>query len=85
MKNRLVSGAVLAFCLFLLAGCFQDSKADIIGKSDGISEKSELLDALGKPDEISKLGPIESWTYQATDGSVTFVITGDTVALSATD
>jgi len=33
----------------------------------------------------SKLGPIETWTYHAKDGEVTFLITGDVVRLQATD
>ena len=48
------------------------------------NNKAALLEALGDPDEVSKLGPIESWTYKAANGEVSFVITGDIVALKAT-
>lgn len=75
--------ATLAFAL-LLAACGDSSKADILKKAENISTKAELESKLGRPDDISKLGPIEQWTYKAKDGSVLFVITGDSVALQAT-
>lgn len=38
----------------------------------------------GIPDDIRKFGPLEKWTYNASDGSVIFIITGDSVAMQAT-
>ncbi len=74
--------AVLAAGL-LLAGC-EDSKHDILGKAENVSNKAQLMEALGKPDDLSKMGPIETWTYKASNGEVTFLITGDAVALTTT-
>lgn len=75
--------AILAFAL-LLAACGDPSKADLLKKAENISTKAELESRLGRPDDIAKLGPIEQWIYKAKDGSVIFVITGDSVALQAT-
>jgi hypothetical protein len=38
---------------------------------------------LGRPDDITKLGPVETWRYKASNGEVVFVIVGDTVTLQA--
>ncbi len=75
--------APLAVALFL-TGCGDPSKQDILDKTKDISAKSALESALGKPDDINKFGPLEKWTYNASDGSVVFLITGDTVAMQAT-
>ena len=45
---------------------------------------SPLVSALGKPDEVDKLGPLEQWTYEASDGKVVFAIVGGKVTLEAT-
>lgn len=73
---------VLALALLALAAC-ADSTADTVEKAKGITDKAELRDALGAPDKLDKVGPLERWTYETSDGSVTFVITGDTVVLDA--
>ena len=71
-----------AACLaFLLTACGEPSKGEMIEKAEGADTKSALETALGKPDDVSKLGPIERWTYNASDGQVIFIITGETVAL----
>jgi hypothetical protein len=49
-----------------------------------VTTKAELEAQLGAPDDRTKLGPIETWTYQASDGKVTYLIAGDTVQLQAT-
>jgi hypothetical protein len=68
-----------------LAGCDQTpSKADILKKAEGVKTKAELEKALGKPTEIDKVGPLEKWTYKASDGSVTYIIVADQVTLEAT-
>ncbi|MBT3330863.1 MAG: hypothetical protein HOK21_16605 [Rhodospirillaceae bacterium] len=76
--------AALVIALPLLTGCFEDSKAEILAKTEGVSDKSALTDALGKPDDISKVGPLETWTYNASNGTVAFVIAGSTVTLRTT-
>ncbi|NNL68064.1 MAG: hypothetical protein HKP30_17580 [Myxococcales bacterium] len=75
----------LALSAFVLLACGPPSKHDILSKAETITTKSELEAELGSPSERSKLGPIETWTYQAKDGEVTFLITGDVVRLQATD
>ncbi|MGH7386344.1 MAG: hypothetical protein ACREKG_14295 [Candidatus Rokuibacteriota bacterium] len=67
----------------LLAGCSR-SKEDLIQKSREVSTRAELERALGKPSDISKLGPVEQWTYEASNGTVVFLIVGDKVTLQAT-
>ena len=67
----------------LLAGCSR-SKEDLIQKSRGAGTRAELEQALGKPSDISKLGPVEHWTYRASNGTVVFLIVGDKVTLQAT-
>jgi hypothetical protein len=67
----------------LLVGCSR-SKEDLIQKSRGVGTRAELERALGKPSDISKVGPVEQWTYQASNGSVVFLLVGDTVTMQAT-
>jgi hypothetical protein len=71
--------------LLLLAACFAPSKADLIKKAGGVSSRAELETALGEPSEVSKIGPLEKWTYQASDGKVVFLLAGDTVTFEVTD
>ena len=66
-----------------LAACGPPSTEETIKKSENIGTKAELEKALGRPSEIQKLGPIEQWTYRTSDGSVTFVLAGDTVTLAS--
>ncbi len=79
---RPIATAVLGLAL-LLAGC-GDKKHDILSKAEGAETKAQLEAALGPPSERDKLGPLETWTYRARDGEVTFLITGDRVRLKAT-
>lgn len=74
----------LLFAAALLVACGDPDKTEIIEKSRGVETSTELRDKLGDPDSIDKLGPIEKWTYKASDGSVVFMIAGDKVALGAT-
>ncbi len=67
----------------LVAGCSR-SKEDIVQKARGVGTRAELEQALGKPSDISKLGPVEQWTYKASNGTVVFLIVGDKVTLQAT-
>ena len=71
--------------LLLLAGCFAPSKADLIKKADGASSRADLESALGEPSEVSKIGPIEKWTYKASDGAVIFLLAGDSVTFEVTE
>jgi hypothetical protein len=66
----------------LMGGCGR-SKEDLVEKSRNASTRAELEQALGKPSGIAKLGPVEQWTYKASNGSVVFLIVGDKVTLQA--
>jgi hypothetical protein len=66
-----------------LAGCLE-TKQDILKKAQGAGNRIQLETALGKPDDISKVGPVEKWTYKATNGTVTFILAGDVVTTSLT-
>ena len=77
-----IIGACLALAgLLLLGACGEPSKAEILDKAKGADTKTKLETALGRPDGLDKVGPIEKWTYEAADGQVTFIITGESVAL----
>ncbi|MGH7315022.1 MAG: hypothetical protein ACREI6_05165 [Candidatus Rokuibacteriota bacterium] len=82
--TRLTTGLLVwLLAAGLLVGCSR-SKEDLIQKSRGVSTRAELERALGKPTDISKLGPVEQWTYSASNGTVVFLIVGDKVTLQAT-
>jgi len=66
----------------MLVACGPDSSEQVLKKAENAATKAELEKAIGRPSEISKLGPIEQWTYKTKDGQVTFTITGDKVALT---
>lgn len=84
MKSLLIR-LIAAFSLvFLVAACGDQSKEDILKKTESVSTRAELERALGRPDDIQKLGPIETWTYNASNGSVSFILAGDTVTVKAT-
>ena len=79
-------GRVLCVILapVLLAACGGRTKEDdIIQKTRTVSTRAELEKALGTPADIDKLGPMERWTYKATNGEVVFIIIGDAVTLRA--
>jgi hypothetical protein len=73
-----------ALALILLTACGKGTKEDLIQKARNVSTRAELEQALGKPTDIAKLGPLERWTYKASNGEVVFLIVGDHVTLQAT-
>lgn len=75
---------VAALALLALAACGDPSKGEIIKKAENASTKAELEKALGPPTEVDKVGPLEKWTYKASDGAVVFAIIGDTVTMKVT-
>ena len=77
--------SLLLVAAVTLVGCGPPTKHDIVKKAEGVETKQELEAALGAPDETDKFGPIEKWTYTASDGEVEFVITGDKIALEHTE
>jgi hypothetical protein len=83
MLARLMGAAGMAL-LLLLSGCGDPSKHEIVKKAEGAKNKAQLEKALGAPDDIGKVGPVETWTYTAADGEVVFLIVGDSVSLKVT-
>ena len=83
MTPNALAGLVIGLVLLVLWGCGPSSKEDLITKARGITTRVELEKALGKPSDIDKLGPVEKWTYKASNGEVVYVIVGDAVTLEA--
>lgn len=77
--------ALAAALLLTLTACGDPTKADIIEKARGVETREQLQKKVGKPTEVSKLGPVEQWTYKAKDGQVVFILTGDSVAMQAAE
>jgi len=79
--------AIRLLCIVVIAvaiaGC-DDRKEDILKKSENVKTREQLRAVIGDPDNASKVGPLETWTYQASNGSVTFTLAGDTVMLKTT-
>ena len=82
MKRRF-AGLAVALVLALV-GCGPDTKHEILKKTENVETKADLEEAIGAPDGRHKVGPIETWVYEASDGEVTFVITGETVRMQTT-
>jgi hypothetical protein len=80
MRLRLLAVALAV----ALTACGPSSKEDIVAKARDVKTRAELERILGKPDDVSKLGPLEKWTYRAKNGQVVFVLVGDAVTLEAT-
>ncbi|HKZ08949.1 MAG TPA: hypothetical protein VJU81_26000 [Methylomirabilota bacterium] len=83
MTLHTLAGLAIAVILCALAGCGPSSKEDMLAKTRGITTRAELEKALGKPSDIVKLGPMEKWTYKASNGEIIYVIIGDAVTLEA--
>jgi hypothetical protein len=79
-----ITGFLLALAAAVALGCGPPSQHEILKKAEGLETKQELEAAIGAPDEVDKLGPLERWTYRASDGDVEFTITGNKVAFEAT-
>jgi len=85
MMNRLMfRGVVWALALVFVTACGGRTKEDILQKARDVSTRADLEKALGQPTDIAKLGPMERWTYKASNGEVVFLIIGDTVTLQTT-
>jgi len=78
--SRRALGALL---LLALAACGPSTKEELIEKARTVSTRAELEKALGRPSDLAKLGPMETWTYRASNGEVVFLIVGDKVTLQA--
>jgi hypothetical protein len=71
--------ALTLMLLAALLACGPPTRADLLKKTASVKTKTELEQALGKPADIAKLGPLEKWTYKTAGGAVIFVIAGETV------
>ena len=74
---------VCASLVLSLVACGRGTKEDIVAKARDVSKRAELERVLGKPDDLTKLGPVETWRYRASNGEVIFLIVGDDVTLQA--
>lgn len=83
MTSRAFARLSCAVLLLALAGCGPSSKEDMLSKARDVKTRAELEKALGKPTDLSKLGPMETWTYKASNGTVVFLVVGDTVTVQA--
>ena len=68
----------------LAVSYFTGESLGIVAKARDVKTRAELERVLGKPDDVSKLGPLEKWSYRAKNGQVVFVLMGDSVTLEAT-
>ena len=84
IPRMLVRLAAAVLLPLMLAGCGPSTKEDMLSKARDVKTRAELEKALGKPTDLSKLGPMETWTYKASNGTVVFVVVGDTVTIQAT-
>lgn len=82
MRSQL-RGALVISLLLALAACGDPTVAEIVKKTEKVGTRAELERAVGKPQQLTKLGPVETWTYKAKDGEISFLVTGDTVQASA--
>ncbi len=83
MLTRL-AGAAGVDLVLLLSGDGEPSKHEIIKKAESAETKAQREKALGAPDDIGKVGPVEKRTYRAADGEVMRLIIGDRVSLEMT-
>ena len=74
---------VCASVTLALVACGRGTKEDIVAKAREVATRAELERVLGRPDDITKLGPVETWRYRASNGEVIFLIVGDDVTLQA--
>jgi hypothetical protein len=75
---------LVAFAAVAVLGCGPPSQHEILKQTEGVETKQELEAKIGAPDEVDKFGPLEKWTYRASDGDVEFVITGDDIGSKRT-
>lgn len=83
MIRNLIRLLCLTVVAVTIVAC-EDRKEDILKKSENAKTRQQLRAVIGDPDDASKVGPMETWTYQTSNGSVTFTLAGDTVMLKTT-
>lgn len=75
-KLLLAAGLMLA-----VAACGKPTKESMLQKAGNAKKSAEVVALLGQPDDIGKVGPLEIWTYQASNGRVVFTMLADNVTL----
>ncbi len=75
-KLLLAAGLMLA-----VAACGKPTKESMLQKAGNAKKSSEVVALLGQPDDIGKVGPLEIWTYKASNGKVVFTMLADNVTL----
>ena len=83
MIRNLIRLLCLTIVAVVIVAC-EDRKEDILMKSENAKTREQLREVIGDPDDVSKVGPIETWTYETSNGNVTFTLAGDTVMLQTT-
>lgn len=83
MHRRFAAPVMSLLAAVLLTACGPSSKEDLLAKARDVKTRAQLEAALGKPDNVSKLGPVEQWTYKAKNGQVVFILLGETVTIEA--
>lgn len=83
MNARILTLVPCIALALLLAGCGPPTKEDLLAKARDAKTRAQLEKALGKADDVNKLGPVEKWTYKAGNGQVVFVLVGETVTIEA--
>lgn len=73
--------ALAAVALLALAACGKPTKESMLQKAGEAKKKSEVVALLGQPDDIGKIGPLEIWTYKASNGKVVFTMLAENVTL----
>ena len=83
MTGRILAIVPCIVLSLLLGGCGPSTKEDLLAKAKDVKTRAQLEKALGRADDVSKLGPVEKWTYKAKNGQVVFVLVGETVTIEA--
>lgn len=79
MSKTILRALLAGLVLLLVTACGRQTKEEIIEKTRDITTRTELEQALGRPDDIAKPGPVERWTYRASNGTMVFIVVGETV------
>lgn len=83
MTARILALVPCIALALVLAGCGPPSKEELLAKAKDVKTRAQLERALGKPDNVNKVGPIETWIYKAKNGRMVFVLVGDNVTIEA--
>ena len=77
--------ALAAGLMLVLAACGKPTKEEMLQKSEAAKTKAEVVAVLGQADDIAKIGPLEIWTYRASNGRLVFTMLNNDVTLVVTE